>query len=190
MREIEILVKVNDEKGKVLSILEQFEKVGEKSVTDIYFYDPKRQDLQRNEDGGLERAFRIRNKNGQATMTYKIDYFDDDKQWIYSDEFETSIGDFDTTLKIIKLLGLEVLVTIENTKHTFITNKYEIVLEDVKDLGLYMEVEYLDANDKRDASLIKKEIWDFLTSLGINISEESNLGKPELMLRKLTEEKA
>lgn len=40
-------------------------------------------------------------------------------------------------------------------------------------------------NDDIDVSLKKKEIQKFIDSLGINVSSELNMGKPEMMIKKL-----
>ena len=86
--------------------------------------------------------------------------------------------------EILKKLGFEELVRIENIKSTFINNKYEVVLEDVKDLGLFLEVERRDINHDEDIVAVKKEIWKWIQDLGIKGSLELIMGKPELMLRK------
>jgi len=184
MKEIEILVEVFTPKDTVLNILERFENVGIKKVTDNYFFDPLRTDLKPNDKGNLTRCFRLRKKGEKQLLAYKIDHFDEKGIWTYSDEHEVEVSSFEEALKIVEHLGLKPLITIENEKHTFITDKYEIVLEDVKNLGLFMEVENLDTDDERPVDVIKKEIWDFINNLGIKTSEECIYGKPELMLKK------
>lgn len=184
MREIEILVEVFTPKETVLKKLSNFENIGIKQVSDNYFYDPLRVDLKPNSKGNLVRCFRLRKKGDKQFLAYKIDHFDSKEIWTYSDEHETEVSSFEETLKIIEHLGLKPLVTIDNTKHIFITPKYEIVVEEVKNLGLFMEVESLDSSDSRAPEAIKKEIWSFIKSLGIDTSEESTIGKPELMLKK------
>ena len=46
-----------------------------------------------------------------------------------------------------------------------------------------MEVEYC-TNEDVDVKKEKTKIWDFIKSLGINVSDELNMGKPEMYLRK------
>ena len=56
------------------------------------------------------------------------------------------------------------------------------VIENVKDLGLFLEVEYctdIDGDVK-----MEKKIQEFINSLGINVSEELNIGKPEMYMKK------
>lgn len=63
------------------------------------------------------------------------------------------------------------------------SEKYEIVFEDVKDLGYFLEVEYC-SQDEDDVIEIKKDIQTFIDSLSLAVSKELNMGKPELFLRK------
>ena len=62
-------------------------------------------------------------------------------------------------------------------------NDYEIVFETVKDLGYFIEVEYC-TNQDIDIKAKKEEIENFINSLGLNVSEELNIGKPEMMINK------
>lgn len=49
-------------------------------------------------------------------------------------------------------------------------------------MGLFLEVEYctdIDGDVK-----MEKKIQEFINSLGINVSEELNIGKPEMYMKK------
>ena len=94
------------------------------------------------------------------------------------------VSDYETTMKIVTHLGFKPLVELDNERYIFLAEDYEIVLDDVKNLGLFLEVEKLTAVHDGDLSSAKKEIWNFINSLGIKVSGELNMGKPELMLRK------
>lgn len=184
MKEIEILVEVFDEKEKVLEALSPFENVGEKRTLDVYYFDPLRKDLQPGDNGRLTRSFRLREKDGKCSMAYKLDNFDANGIWTYSDEFETSFSDFEKMTEIVRHLGLQELVRIDNTKHTFKTPEYEIVFEEVKDLGFFLEVELLQEVEDGEVMYAKQKIQEFINILGLHVSEELSAGKPELMLKK------
>lgn len=85
--------------------------------------------------------------------------------------------------KIFDRLGFLELLTIHNSKRTYKYNDYEIVFETVKDLGYFIEVEYC-TNEDIDVKNKKKEIQEFINSLGLNVSSELNIGKPEMMIKK------
>ena len=72
---------------------------------------------------------------------------------------------------------------IDNKKETYTYEEYEIVLEIVKDLGIFMEVEYC-TNEDVDVKKEKTKVWNIIKSLGINVAEELSMGKPEMYLRK------
>lgn len=183
-KEIEVLIEVFGNKSDLLKKLSKFKFEGAKQTVDIYFFDPKRKNLKPHKNCRLKECFRIRTKGGKSYLAYKIDHFNQKDVWSHSDEHEIEISNPETALKIIEHLGFKKLVKLENIKYTFLNNKYEIVLEDVKNLGLFLEVEAINTpygNIKK----IKSDILKFIKSLGIKTGLESNSGKPELLLKKL-----
>ena len=176
MKEVEILVKVNCDKETAMQALSGLEYKGEKETIDIYYNESGSKDIPKE-------WFRLRLKDGKAYMTYKKDIFKEE-EWLYSDEEEVVVEDFEKAQRIIEGIGMKELVTVDNRKHTFTDDKYEVVLEDVKDLGLFLEVERLNLEDDADIETVKKEIQEFIDSLGIDVSKDLNVGKPELMLQR------
>ena len=184
MKEIEILVKVNEDFERAKAVLDQFEFVGEKRTVDTYFYDKLRNNLKPDNEMKLKECFRVREKDGVSYITYKVDNFDANGKWIYSDEYETKVESAEILKNIINHLQLDELIVIDNTKYTYLYQNYEIVLERVKDLGIFMEVEASLETEDCDVLAEKEKIQDFIDGLGIAVSEELNMGKPEMMLRK------
>ena len=182
MKEIEILVEVYESFDKMIEILEKYDYKGTKKIIDEYYYDPKRDDLKPAENDKIYNCLRLRNNSNKYTLTYKDDVYENDK-WLYSNEFETSVESIDTTRKILEKLGLIKFIQIENEKRVYIFDDYEIVLENVKDLGLFMEVEYC-TNEDVNIKKIKSEIQKFIDDLNIKVSKELNEGKPEMYLKK------
>ena len=70
-----------------------------------------------------------------------------------------------------------------DTTETKVAVDYEIVLEEVEDLGYFMEVEYC-TNEDVDVKNVKKQIQSFINSLDIKVSEELTMGKPEMIIKK------
>ncbi len=181
MKEIEILVEVYDDIDSVKKKLEQFEYVGLKHTIDEYYYDPKRDTLKPDKDNQLSHCLRLRSKNNDYYITYKDDVFENGI-WQYSNEYETKVESMDMLKEIFDRLELKKFIEIDNKKEIYKTEKYEIALEDVKDLGLFLEVEYC-TNDDVDIKEVKKEIQSFIDDLEINVSKELNMGKPEMYMR-------
>lgn len=183
-KEVEILVEVFDKKEDAIDKLSSLKFLGDKKTSDIYLFDPKRVELKPDKNGQLKNCLRIRNKDNKASVAYKVDHFDKKGIWLYSDEYETEVSNFAKTSDIFQKLGYEELIKIDNVKSTFVNDVYEIVLEDVKDLGIFMEVERHNVDAREDIVKIKEEIWNWIKSLNIKVGLELTMGKPELMLRK------
>ncbi len=184
-KEVEILVEVLEDKALAMEKLAGLNYLGDKQTLDVYFFDPLREDLQADSDGQLKNCLRIRQQDDKTLLAYKIDHFNEQGIWLYSDEIETVVADYDKIEMILIKLDLKELIRIENTKSTYTTDKYEVVLEEVKNLGLFMEVERHDVSDDEDIIKVKEEIWQWLTGLNIKATQELTMGKPELMLRKI-----
>jgi len=183
MKEIEILVELKDTIETAKKALVSFDYKGEKKTKDIYFYDPLRKNLKLNEDNKILECCRVRAKNEKFFITYKVDIYNG-SIWSHSDEYETEVEDVNSIKEILKCIGLKELVIVENTKHTYISDEYEIVVEDVVDLGCFLEVEVLHVPKNKSVSELKKDILFFMNGLGLNIGNELNSGKPELLLQK------
>ncbi len=182
MKEIEVLVEVYDDILSIKNKFKKFDYKGLKNTIDEYYYDPKRDTLKPDKDNQLSHCLRVRSKNHEYSITYKDDVFDNGK-WLYSNEYETKVESVAMIKEIFNKLGLVKFIEINNKKETYTYNNYEIVIEDVKDLGIFMEVEYC-TNEDVDVKLIKKEIQNFIDSLELNVSEELNMGKPEMYMKK------
>lgn len=182
MKEIEILVEVYDDIETIKKAFKKFEYLGLKKTVDEYYYDPLRDILKPDKNGGLNHCLRLRQKNNEYSITYKDDIFENGK-WLYSNEYETKVESLEMAHEIFKKLGLIKFIEIDNKKETYAYENYEIVIENVKDLGIFMEVEYCtseNVNIKNE----KNKIQEFINSLGINVSEELNMGKPEMYMKK------
>lgn len=182
MKEIEILVEVKDDIDTAKNKLKDFEYVGLNHTIDEYYYDPLRDDLKPDNNNQLANCLRLRAKNDNYYVTYKNDVFEGEK-WLYSNEYETKIESIEMMKEVFERLGLKKFLEIDNNKEIYKTDKYEIALEDVKDLGIFLEVEYCTDEDV-DVSKIKEEIQKFIDKLEINVSEELNMGKPEMYMHK------
>ena len=182
MKEIEILVQIYDDLEKVEKTLSQFKYIKTKKVIDEYFYDPKRDNFKPKTNNRLTECLRIRRSNNECLITYKDDVFDGDK-WLYSNEYETKVDSYNMITKILKKIGMKKLIEVENEKKIYNFLEYEISFENVTNLGLFLEVEYC-TDDEIDVKKKKKEIQEFINSLNLSVSDELNMGKPEMILNK------
>lgn len=183
MKEIEILVEVYSSPEFVTKKLEQFECSGIQETIDTYYYDPLRTNLKPNDKLEINECLRLRTKNYNNYITYKVDHFEDTGKWLYSDEYETKIDDIFMIKNILEKLGLKKLLSIHNSKKIYHYQNYEIAFETVEELGYFLEVEYC-TNKDIDVKNIKEQIQKFIDSLEINVSKELTMGKPEMVIRK------
>ena len=180
MKEIEVEVAFDNTKEEVMKVLSKYEFIGEKEITDIYYYDPERDNLKPEGDLRLSETFRLRKKDNKCLITYKKQHFEG-KLWIYSDEYETEVKDYETVKIIISMLGLVPLITVHNKRRIYKYKDFEIELEDVEGLGCFIEVEKL-SNSEKDEMLIKEEVRDFIRSLKLKNTRELNIGKNQYLL--------
>ena len=180
MKEIEVEVAFDNTKEEVMKILSKYDFIGEKEIYDTYYYDPERDNLKPESDLRLSETFRLRKKDGKSFITYKKQHFEG-KLWVYSDEYETEVKDYETMIKIISMLGLSPLITVHNKRRIYKYEDFEIELEDVEGLGCFIEVEKLSDSDK-DEMLIKEEIREFIRSLNLKNVKELNIGKNQYLL--------
>lgn len=186
MKEVEILVKVLEPLEAVISKMKAYHFIGKKETVDKYFFDPLRDNLKPDSKLKLHECIRLRKKDNHQFVTYKIDHFDQSGLWVYSDEFECGIESVEIIENILYCLGLKELVTIQNTKYTYcVDDLYEIVVEDVVNLGVFLEVEAKLQEDIKpdEVQNVRHQIQSFIDTLKIKVSPELNIGKPELMLR-------
>lgn len=182
MKEIEVLIDFSDNLDKVLKILSNYQYVGCKELVDIYYVDKLRNNLKPEDDLRIKELFRIRKSGNGCYLTYKKNHFDG-KRWLYSDEYETFCENFDVACKIVSMLGLEELIVVKNKRRTYKSGEYEIVLDDIKDYGLFIEVEKLTSSDV-DVKKVKEEIRKFIKTLNLSDVHEFNVGKNQIMLAK------
>ncbi len=181
MKEIEVEVAFKNTKEEAIEILSKFNYVGEKELKDIYYYDPLRKNLKPESDLRLNETFRVRSTKDKTFVTYKKQHFKG-KLWIYSDEYETEVKDSKIIETIVSMLGLVPLITVHNRRRIYRTEDYEIELEDVEGLGLFLEVEKLKQVKDDDEMSGKEEIRDFIRSLKLNNVRELNIGKNQYLL--------
>lgn len=184
-QEIEILFSINqtvEEAAKLLVSLGASDK-GSKHTVDEYFYNTATKQFSPNDKGELTECLRIRTAGEKIYYTYKDDKFLDDGSWSHSDEYELEITDGETMKQALLRQHYQPLVTIDSHKTKYQWEDYEFTLEEVKDLGAFLEVEYTTGATTPIAA-IKDEIRTLVNKLGFRIGEELTAGKPELLLNR------
>lgn len=183
MIELEILVEVFDNIEKVKKELNKFEFITTQNIIDTYYYSSFNEELKPDSKGRLLKCLRIRKKGNENFLTYKDDKYNNDI-WLYSDEYECRVDNLSNLKNIFKNLGYTEFIILNSKKTFYKKQNYEIVLEQVENLGVFLEVELKKQITSEEIEFEKSNIKAFIKSLNINISEELNCGKPQLYLQR------
>ena len=142
----------------------------EKQV-DVYYNAPHRDFAETDE------ALRIR-VDGDITLTYKgpkLDLFSKTRE-----EICISLGDTDHATAMLKALDFKEVATVVKVRETYRLNDLIISIDDVRDLGMFIEIESMSSADYQSAL---HRVFEMLDKLGLkkeNTIRESYL---ELILR-------
>ena len=170
MIEVETKLKINNIKRMIERIRGlKGEYKGEKTELDLYFDHP---DIRIFRSGS---ALRVRNANGVCRLTYKGPKKDDETT--SREEIEIGIESASEMRKILAELGFYVLCEVKKQRKTYLLGDLIVTLDDVEDLGEFIEVEGKASNDAEYMKK-KKEIFMLLNDLKLSsevISKKSYL---------------
>jgi|SRR3989338_4851199 len=127
-------------------------------------------------------VLRVRNQNGLYLLTLKISQ----SNRTDSIEKEIEIMDGEKMIEILQLLKWQEVVKVDKKRVKTNLNDMEIVLDDVKDLGEFIEAEQIVTNDNpNERKKMQGELFAVLATLGV--PEEDNIidGKYDLMLNNI-----
>jgi adenylate cyclase class 2 len=125
---------------------------------------------------------RIRETKQSVTLNYKHWYPENSKEAYHCDEFETKIEDVTALKKIFERLNFKEIITVEKTRSVWMYKNVEIAIDDVKDMGFFIELEA--KNDFKDVDEAKKVLYDALKKLGAETGKQDFRGYPYRMLEK------
>ena len=128
-------------------------------------------------------ALRIRIEDGKALLTLK----QRQKVELSAIEAETEVKDIPNTQKIIELLGYYEAIKINKKRRITKYNDYSICLDEVEELGNFIEVEKFSQDD---GALVQEELFTFLNSLGIHDKDRERKGYDTLMFELYNEKKS
>lgn len=183
MIELEVLVEILDTYENAVLALSKYEHIKDSLIIDEYFYDPLRKNLKPDSFGKTFECLRIRQCQKENKLTYKQDVYKKGV-WQYSNENELTIKDANSLKQIFHHLGLKELLTIRNNRKYYRYDNYEIVLEEVNELGVFLEVEYKGVLSEANIQETRNGIKQFIGNLDLCTSPELNAGKPELFIKK------
>jgi len=104
-------------------------------------------------------------KNGDSFCFKKFHEDPVDKRPLYCDEYEVKVSDGKEILKLMKAIGYTEQTLVEKVRNIYKFDVFEIVIDQVTNLGVFMEIELKTKVDNAKVGL--NLIYDFLKSIGI-----------------------
>lgn len=182
--EIEIKIKIKSFKN----IKNELQKYGKlvKSIKQIdEYYVPCHRDFFTQKPFPVE-WLRIRTNPNKTIFEYDKSINKDSKgEQEYAEEYETEISQPDELRKILKFLDFKKVITVEKQREVWDCSDFEVCLDRVKGLGLFIEIEV--KRDFKNPIEAKEACYFFLNKLGVNATKKDsiNIGYPVLRLNSL-----
>jgi predicted adenylyl cyclase CyaB len=181
--EVEIKLKINNFE-EVKKILPKLGKLA-KSIKQVdEYYIPYHRDFFAQKPHPVE-WLRIRTNPDKTIFEYdkSINKKVDGEQEC-ANEYETEISQPDEFRKILGFLNFKKVVKVEKLREYWNCGDFEVALDNVKDLGLFIEVEA--KGDFENTKKAKEGCLNFFKKLGFKNCEESQIkkGYPVLLLEK------
>ena len=123
-------------------------------------------------------VLRIRETNGKFLFTLK----QPQTNQLDCIERESEVADPVQFREALLLMGYKTGVEIHKVRRKAKYKEYEICIDDVKELGAYVEVEKI-TNDE-SAETVQNELFEFLKSLGVRIEDREMQGYDTLIYNK------
>ncbi len=119
-----------------------------------------------------DEALRLRRERSEGDERVELTYKGPlvDSQSKTREEFETGLTDAGAAKKLLDRLGFDPAATVRKERDRYALGDLTVSLDDVADVGEYVEVERLAPED--DISAVRSEIYDVLERLGLDPSEQ------------------
>ena len=182
-REIEVKLEITKENyQKFLSLLlENGVNHTKKEQNDIYFSPKYRPFFGGDID---DECLRIRVMNDRYILSYKKIFFGNSYDDIHLEEHESDVSNLEQTIKILECLDIEKVLTLHKIRDSFMYEGiFEISLDNVFDLGYFMEIEVKD--NTLSVSVANQKLKELISSLGLSLSSRNLDGYANMLYEKL-----
>lgn len=135
---------------------------------DTYYHHPGRDFAETDETLRLRRVTSVDDgASERAVLTYKGPLVDDRSKT--REEVETGVDDPGATDAILRAVGFEPAADVEKARERYALEGYEVVLDDVADLGAFVEVEAV--GEAADVDALREGAVALLHRLGLDPDE-------------------
>jgi adenylate cyclase class 2 len=176
MKEVEAKAKIDSFDGVKKKLNDLGCEFSEPLVQDDKIYLPNGEDIGNPRKGLV--AMRIRNSNGAHIFNMKIQREND----LDNTEYESEVSNPDAIDAMLKNLEYYVASHVNKKRIKCKYKDMEICLDEVKDLGSFIEAEKLTEDE--DSAKVQKELFGFLMSIGVKKENQVTKGYDILMYEK------
>lgn len=125
---------------------------------------------------------RVRESEKGMSVNYKHFYPENVAKTDYCDEYESKIENAEALKKIFKSLDIREAVVVEKVRSTWMLDKVEIVIDEVTNLGCYIELEATE--NFPDPTQGKHHLYEMSARVKAQVGPEDFRGYPFLILEK------
>lgn len=172
MEEIEVTFKLENSCSEIEKITNNnnFTFVEKYILQDIYMCKENINVFQTDNKSILKDTILLRKVNNNIfKMTYKKKIYDDKGNTIHREKYEISVDSIEKAKALLENVGYKELINIKDTITVYNYKNMEIILENVDDLGMFLEVE-VNISQKQEDYLDK--ITNDLKGAGFKFNEE------------------
>ncbi|MCK4517534.1 class IV adenylate cyclase [Candidatus Babeliales bacterium] len=178
-QEIEVKIQIeSDQLKKLQSWLEKHATfVGELRHKEYYLDNPQSTFFftAREDYKDALRYLRVRFTPQGDSVCYKDFYVDSETgKTTHCDEIESKVADGRAVLQLLAALGYTNKTLVEKKRKTYLFDDFEIVIDEVTNLGIFVEVELKEQVENVKAGT--QLIFDFLKSVGITKFKKQERG--------------
>jgi predicted adenylyl cyclase CyaB len=170
-QELELKIQINSDQLTLLKnwLRKNTEYINSSSHKEYYLSNPKDPFLFENKDGLKDARSYMRVRFSDKGDSVCLKKFHDDplRPGVYShcDEYETGVEDGKELLDLFMELGYTDVTKVEKKRDKYNTKDFEIVIDEVKNLGQFVEVELNE--EVEDTEKGRMKIYEFLRMVGI-----------------------
>ena len=125
---------------------------------------------------------RLRETPKESSINYKRWHNENGKNAVSCDEFETKVEEVDELKNILARLNFTESIIVEKTRTTYHYKDVEIAIDDVKDLGAFIELEA--KGNFASIEEAEKHLHKVLEELKANVGKQEFKGYPHQLLEK------
>lgn len=125
---------------------------------------------------------RLREEEGEYSLNYKRWHPENSPKSTHCDEFETTVTAPKALKQILAALDFQEIIKVDKYREKYQLAAMEFSLDNVKDLGIFLEIEY--KGEDQNVAAINQDFARYQTLLQTALGRRNYRGYPYLLLEK------